>query len=568
MMQRQISRLSVRRLAGVLLFAMLCRGSDASWYNMSAVCENPLGNLMTSNTSTYTTVTEVTIADTTVSETRVVRITTHNATEVTMLWHYFSHDLVNVDPTVASTLHNDATAHFMCAKSASLSALKHVLESIITDCGYEVLFSGAHIFQALYRIDTECSMNATNHYCVTPKNFFSRPYSNTDVQVETQAPEEGTTIVTTVTALTKHPMTWGTADLMIRACPDTCPVSLSQKCSDDDLYPPPPVTDCCMKVMWDFGKMYLGLGPSATCPMFRNLGGECLFEPSVAETINTAAGGAVEQRSGAGVSIPAGAIDPVQCANPCLISVSSVTPSATSMVLSALKKSNPLWVRVKLQLQMLDLGPDGLKFSIPVTTCLKLATGVNITNVTADVKIFQINLTDGSVIGEQIKPESYDETKRLVCFLTSHFSSYGGFDYDELGDGEDKSDGNDYLVQYVLGGVFGTIGASLCLFLCWYTARTRSLDNSDTKSRSSRTSSRPYSPNSVEMEFIPVPYSPAFGAGYVSAQMPYPNGGSPMLGNAPIFQNNAYASNPFASGYPRTTLGAQPATPEYTSGHI
>jgi len=422
----------------------------------NATCEQPLQDILTVSTSTYTTKTEQVIGGALVQQTQVVTITNNNASETLMLWKYFSHDLVDVDPTAAATLHSSATASAMCSYAGSLTKLKKVLESIVADCGYKVLFSGAHIFQALYRIDTECSVNATGHHCVTPKDFFARPYHNSESQVETVIPERGTSVVTTVTTVTDHPMTWGTAELMVRACPGSCPESGDKNrtgyCLDEELNPPPSNGDCCMKVMWDFGTKYLGLGPETECEMFRNLGGGCLSEPPVSEEIDVAVGGAATLRSGAGVTIPAGAISADECASPCAVSVEVATPAATTLVLAAVKKANARWTKVKMRTQILDFGPDGLKFSSPVTACLKAAEGAGDVN-TSDIKIYQFNLTDGSTIGSPKVPESYDKTKELICFKTSSFSSYGGLTYEEVSetasaDTERPANNN---VQYILG---------------------------------------------------------------------------------------------------------------------
>ena len=447
----------VLRAVALILFASLWAQSAAlhiTTHYANRTCEQPLQDILTVSTSTYTTTSEKMVGGALVQETQTVTITNNNVTETLMLWKYFSHDLVDVDPTSASTLHNDATAAAMCSYSGSLTKLRKVLESIITDCGYEVLSSGAHIFQALYRIETECSVNSDGKHCVTPKDFFARPYHNSVAKVETEIPEAGTSIVTTVTTVTDHPLTWGTADLMVQACPGSCPESGDKNrtgyCLDEDLNPPPSKGDCCMKVMWDYGIKYLGLGPEAECEMFRNLGNDCIVEPPISQEIDVALGGEAKLRSGAGVTVPAGAISADQCASPCAVSVEVAKQASSNLILAAVKKDNVLWTKVRIRTQILDFGPDGLKFSTPVTACLK-AAAEGITNV-SDIKVYQFNLTDGSTIGTPIVPDSFNTASKLVCFKTSSFSSYGGLSYQELSensvDAERPANNN---VQYILG---------------------------------------------------------------------------------------------------------------------
>jgi len=439
------------RAATVLLVAVLCGRSDAQ-YNATKACEMPLQALTTTDVRQNTTTTVSTIGDAVVYQTVTTTQTLHNATLV--LWSYFSHDLVDVDPTAPGTLHTDATASAMCSMAAPLTMLKAVLEQIVTDCQYTPLHSGAHIFQALYRIETECSVNATGHHCVTPKNFFDKPYYNSANTVDTQSPEPGTTVVTTVTTETAHPMTWGTADLMLQACPGSCPLSGEKNrtgyCSDEDQNPAPSVADCCMKIMWDYGTKYLGLGPSDECSQFRNLGESCLIDPPVAAEISSASGGAVKTRSGAGVDIPAGAIPSDQCSDPCVVSVAPVNPAVTAAAIKSLKKQEPLWSKLKTETVFLDLGPDGLKFSENVTVCLKAASNLTEENWNS-VKIYQFNLTSGSIIGDQFEPKSYDANKGLLCFMTTHFSSYGGIDYVEMDVDTSSASSSDDRTAVILG---------------------------------------------------------------------------------------------------------------------
>ena len=164
-LQRTPAR-TARTAVVVLVFALLCGGGDAG-YNATRACEFPLQRLTVDNTSTYTRTTVTTVGDLVITETDVVQISTVNATETLMLWVYFSHDL-SVDPTAASTLHNNETAYRMCnLHTRSLSALRKVLQGIVTGCQCDVLHSCSHFYTALYRLETECSVNATEHHCST-----------------------------------------------------------------------------------------------------------------------------------------------------------------------------------------------------------------------------------------------------------------------------------------------------------------------------------------------------------------------------------------------------------------
>jgi hypothetical protein len=277
-------------------------------------------------------------------------------------------------------------------------------------------------------------MNATGHHCVTPKDFFRKNYYNQDVVVDTQSPEHGTTVKTTVTTVTKHPMTWGPGDLMLRACPGSCPAdgkrNLTGYCASEEENPAPSNQDCCMKVMWDFGTKYLGIGPSATCSEFRNLGSTCSHVPPVTVAIDVATGGSVKLRSGAGVDIPGGAISSDQCSNPCAISVAMPPPAATGTVLRGIKKENPLWTGLKMQTGIVTFKPEGLKFKEAVTACVVVLSDAAIVAYKEDVKIYQFELDNGTIIGDKIVPDSYNRETGLLCFRTLHFSSYGGIDYD------------------------------------------------------------------------------------------------------------------------------------------
>lgn len=444
----------------VLVFALLCGGGDAG-YNATRPCELPLQRLTVENTSTYTKTTVKMSGDLIITETEVVKISQVNATETSMLWAYFSHDL-SVDPTATATLHNNETAYRMCnLHTRSLSALWKTLRGIVTGCQCDVLHSCAHFYTALYRMETECSVNDTEHHCVTPKDFFTMPYSESAAESDTMVPEPGTTITTTVTTVTEHPHTWGPADLMVQACPGSCPADGEKNktgwCADEDLNPPPSTDDCCMKVMWDFGTKYLGLGPEAECSQFRNLGGDCAAVPPVTEEISIADGGACELRDGSGVRIPAGAISSDQCSDPCVVEVAMVSRAAAKLVVKSVKTANPLWTNVKVSTAILELSPDGIKFSTPVSVCMKVTADSNVTaeNYEDKVKIYQFNLTSGDIIGDKYTNKSFDTTKNLVCFETTHFSAYGGLSYFELEENviEEKSDNN---LGVVLGGVSGT----------------------------------------------------------------------------------------------------------------
>jgi hypothetical protein len=94
--------------------------------------------------------------------------------------------------------------------------------------------------------------------------------------------------------------------------------------------------------------------------------GSCTHEPTVLEEVALVTGGAVTLRSGAGVSLPAGALLNSGCPDPCPVLVSPLTSAATAAVAEQIA-ANTLWEDVAVVAGVLDLEPSGIRFAKPVT---------------------------------------------------------------------------------------------------------------------------------------------------------------------------------------------------------
>ena len=106
------------------------------------------------------------------------------------------------------------------------------------------------------------------------------------------------------------------------------------------------------------------------------------------------------------------------------------------------------------------------------------------------------------------------------------------------------------------GAIFGSLGGIGLIVLCWYITQKRQQDEEFESRAASRNSSRAASPSPLEV-------FPIGTNAYMTAEMPYPKGISPLLGTSPlVYPGASYSSNPMMLAADPMNSGMQPSYPQ------
>jgi len=230
-------------LAACAAFGLL--GAAGATYTPAHACEDTLAQMTLPDSSYQVVATGTTAQSATVGATSATQTSTttvvrrYNTTEIDLALAYFMADLKATDNTGA---HTQAHAAYFCGVEGStsmpwsLGTLKSVVIDTIAACNYVVGTNGTHLYTALFRIETECSRNTQDQFCLLPPGFLRStdgPWSRTQTTVEASGPF---TVTTEVVTTYDYEFTYGGSALVHGICPNI---------NTTDIDKPVPPANCC-----------------------------------------------------------------------------------------------------------------------------------------------------------------------------------------------------------------------------------------------------------------------------------------------------------------------------------